>query len=150
MVCLKKMFNGEIIFQFEKETGKIVLLQMKGLIQIIAKFRTEKISLHARFSSSTKHSFEGHEILCTMCSNTLKSNKLEIDGSLKENKLACFTNSKGSFQVLDLVRDFEKVLPTCTRNRFLHFGCACMYTKRPQQTRHTKKIVYHNFQFFQH
>ena len=43
---LKKMFNGEIIFHFKKETEKIVLLQMKGLIQIIAKFRTEKISLH--------------------------------------------------------------------------------------------------------
>ena len=31
-----------------------------------------------------------------MCSNTLKRNKLEADGSLKENKSACFKNSKGS------------------------------------------------------
>ena len=46
MVCLKKMFKGEIIFHFKKETEKIVFLQVKGLIQIIAKFRTEKIFLH--------------------------------------------------------------------------------------------------------
>ena len=69
---------------------------MKGLIQITDKFSTEKISPHV-FLSSTKHPFEEHEILCTMCSNTLKSNKLKVNGSLKENQLACFTNSKGSF-----------------------------------------------------
>ena len=69
---------------------------MKGLIQITDKFRTEKISLHVSLSS-TKHPFEGHEILCNMCSNTLKSNKLKVNGFLKEIKLACFTNSKGSF-----------------------------------------------------
>ena len=96
MVCFKKMFNGEIIFHFKKETEKIVLLQMKGLIQITDKFRTEKISLHVSLSS-TKHPFEGHEILCTTCSNTLKSNKLKVNDSLKENKLARFTKSKSSF-----------------------------------------------------
>ena len=60
------VFNGEIIFHFKKETQKILLLEMKGLIQITDKFRTEKISLHVSLSS-TKHLFEGHEILCTMC-----------------------------------------------------------------------------------
>ena len=69
---------------------------MKGLIQITDKFRTEKISLHVSLSS-TKYPFEGHEILWTMCSNTLKSNKLKVNGSQKENRLACFTNSKASF-----------------------------------------------------
>ena len=95
-MCFKNMFNGEIIFHFKKEAQKIVLLQMKGLIQITDKFRTEKISLHVSLSS-TKHLFEGYEILCIMCSNTVKSNKLKVHVSLKENKLACFTNSKGSF-----------------------------------------------------
>ena len=46
------MFNGEIIFHFKKETENIVLLQMEGLIQIIDKFRTKKVSLHI---SSRKH-----------------------------------------------------------------------------------------------
>ena len=32
-------------------------------------------------------------MLLTMCSNTLKSNKLKVDDSLKENKLACFTKA---------------------------------------------------------
>ena len=96
MVCFKNMCNGEIIFHFKKETQNIVLLQMKGLIRITDKFRTEKISLHT-YLSSTKHLFEGREILCIMCGNTLKSNKLKVNGSLKENKLARFTNSKGSF-----------------------------------------------------
>ena len=39
-MCLKKMFNGEIIFYFKKETEKIVLLQIKGLIKINDKLRT--------------------------------------------------------------------------------------------------------------
>ena len=95
MVCLNKMFNSDIIFRFKKEDGKILLLQIKGLIQFVDKFRTEKISLHVSLSS-TKHPFEGHEILYTMCSNTLISNKLKVNGSLKENKLACFANSKDS------------------------------------------------------
>ena len=76
-----------------------------------------------------------------MRSNTLKSNKLEINGSLKENKLACFTNSKGSFQVLDLVRDFEKVLPACTRNMFLHLGCERMYQKVSANKAYKKNCV---------
>ena len=96
MVCLNKMFNAEIIFHFKKETEKIVLLQIKGLIQITDKLRTKKIYLHISLSS-TKYPFEEHEILCTMCRYTLKSNKLKVNGSPKENKLACFTNSKGSF-----------------------------------------------------
>ena len=42
MICLKKMFNGELIgMSFKKETEKIVLLEMKGLIHIDVKFRTK-------------------------------------------------------------------------------------------------------------
>ena len=38
-----------------------------------------------------------------------------------------------------------------TRYMFLHCGGASMYKKsKSQQTRHTKKIVCQNFQFFQH
>ena len=38
----------------------------------------------------------------------LKSSKLKVHDSLKENELVCFTNSKGSFQVFSLVRYFWK------------------------------------------
>ena len=84
MVCLKEMFiNGETTFHFKKETEKIVLLQMKGLIQIIAKFRN--VSHHPQNTLLRGMKY------CAPCErNTPKSNKLEVDdGSLKENKLAC-------------------------------------------------------------
>ena len=42
MVVFKKTWRNNI--SFKKETEKIVLLQVKGLIQIIVKFRTEKYS----------------------------------------------------------------------------------------------------------
>ena len=54
MVVLKKTWRNSI--SFKKETEKIVLLQVKGLIQIILKFRTEKY-LCTFLSSNT--------ILCT-------------------------------------------------------------------------------------
>ena len=100
------MFDGEIIFHFQKT----VLLQVKGLIQIIVTFRTEKISLHVSLPS-TKHPFEGYWHTVhqqSLCSNTLKRNKLKVCGFLKESKLAYFTNSKGSSQALALVHDFWK------------------------------------------
>ena len=64
VMYLKEMFNGEIISYFKKKIEKIVLLQVKDLIQMIVKFMTEKIYLHISLSS-TKHPFEGHDILCT-------------------------------------------------------------------------------------
>ena len=47
MVCLKKMLNGEMLFK--KDTEKIVLLKVKGLIHIV-KIRTKKNCI---FLSST-------------------------------------------------------------------------------------------------
>ena len=43
-----------------------------------------------------------------LCSNTSKRNKLKVYISLKQNELACFVNSEGSFKVHDLVHDFWK------------------------------------------
>ena len=47
----KCLFNGEIMLHsvFNKATDKVVLLEVKGLIQIIIKLRAEKI-LHAFLS----------------------------------------------------------------------------------------------------
>ena len=53
------MFNGERI-SCKRDTEKIVLLQVKGLIQIIFKFRTENIL--CIFLSFTKHHFEEQEV----------------------------------------------------------------------------------------
>ena len=65
MLNSKKMFNGEIIFHFKKDTRKVVLLQVKGLIQITVKFRAEKNLRTFLVLSYTKHLFEGHEMSCT-------------------------------------------------------------------------------------
>ena len=77
------MLNGEM--SFKKDTEKIVLLKVKGLIHIV-KFRTKT---HCIFLSST----------------------------------------------------------SATSQSSSHHGGACMY-QESQQTRHTEKIVYKNFQFF--
>ena len=42
IVCLREMFDGELYLISERDCVKIVLLQVKGLIQIIVKFRTKK------------------------------------------------------------------------------------------------------------
>ena len=87
-----------------------------------------------------KHPLEGHTpniFHQILCSSTLKRNELKVYISLKESKLACFTNSESSFQVHDLVRA-EKSVTVCM---FLHCGGACMYKKsKSQETRHTKKL----------
>ena len=75
-------------------------LLLQGFKKIIVKFRAEKIL--CTFVSCTKHPFEGDTKYCAekrLCSNTLKKTK-----QLKAyvSQLACFGNSKGSFQVHDL------------------------------------------------
>ena len=91
MVCLREMFHGEIIFHFKKETEKIVLSQMKGLTQ------TSSGLISTRFSIIHKTSFWGAWNIAHHMYNTLKNNKLKVNGFLKENKLACFTISKDSY-----------------------------------------------------
>ena len=62
------MFNAkeEIMFNsaIKKDAEKVVLLllEVKGLIQIIVKFRADK---HFVYVSITKHPFEGHKTLIT-------------------------------------------------------------------------------------
>ena len=57
-------------------TEEIVLLHEKGFIQSIVKFRTEKIL--CKFLSSSKYSFEGHELLCTRTTALQYSKKERI------------------------------------------------------------------------
>ena len=45
---------------FKKDTQKVVLLEVKGLIQIIVQFKAERIL--CTLLSPTKYPFEGHEI----------------------------------------------------------------------------------------
>ena len=57
--------------KFKKETEKIVLLQVKGLIHIIVKFRTKKklgisiISTSHPFERGTLNIAIRHEVLCS-------------------------------------------------------------------------------------
>ena len=127
MVVFKKTWRNNI--SFKKETEKIVLLQVKGLIQIIVKFRTEKY-LCTFLSSNTNILLVGthqlnivHQILC---SSTLKRNELKVYISLKESKLACFTNSYGSLQVHDLVRAEKSI----RGYMFLHCLWWCMHVQK--------------------
>ena len=85
-----------------------------------------------------------------LCSNTLRRKNLKVYGSLKENKLTYFTNSKGSFQGLNLVRGIRKKSYTydSTRCKFLYLGGARMY-QEVSANKAYKKIVCQNFQFFQ-
>ena len=57
----KKMFNGEIIFYLKRI--KVVLLQVKGFIQIIVKFRAEE-SL-CTFLVLVLSCYEGYKISCS-------------------------------------------------------------------------------------
>ena len=97
--CSKKTWRNNI--SFKKETEKIMLLQLKGLIQIIVKFRTEK-NICAHFchphqtQTSSWMSWGTRQILCTkycVACSSLKTTELIVYISLKESKLACFTNS---------------------------------------------------------
>ena len=125
---------------FKKKTEKIVSLQVKALIQIIVKIKTEKKL--CSFLSCTRHPlWEGHKILpwgTKLWSNSLKRNKLKVYIFLKDNKLAWFTNSLVSFQLHDLIMISEKNIVAYT---FLHHGDACMCQKS-QQTKHREKIGY--------
>ena len=69
MMCLKTrkcLFNVGIMTMlhsaFKKDTEKVVLLEVKGLIQIIVKFKAEK---NLCTFLSIKHPFKGHEISIT-------------------------------------------------------------------------------------
>ena len=71
---------------FKKDTEEIVLLPLKGLIQIIVKFKVEKILF--TFLLSTKHPFlrgTKYHAPKRLYSNTLKRNELKVYISLKEN-----------------------------------------------------------------
>ena len=74
----------KLYFIFKKETEKIVITCDR---------------LDTNYCHQTKHLFEGHGILSTKYCVAILSKKEQIESysSLKENKLACFRNNKGSF-----------------------------------------------------
>ena len=58
MVVFKKTWRNNI--SFKKEIEKIVSLQVKGLIQIIVKFKNEKYLCMFLSSNTNEHSLEEH------------------------------------------------------------------------------------------
>ena len=124
---------------------------MKGLIQIITKFRTEKnicaCFCHPHQTQTACWMWLGmHKIFCTKyCTAvTLKSNELTVYISLKEANWHVLQIAKTQFRYMIWFGISEKSI---TRYTFLHCGGAHMYQKS-QQTRHSKKIVCQNFQSF--
>ena len=101
------MLNVEIMFHsaFAKDTEKVVLLEVKGLIKITVKFRAKKKCFV--YVSVTKHPFEGHEMLIT-------------------KTIVLIWKWKAHFiQLLNLVNNFWKNITRCM---FLHRG-VCMDQK---------------------
>ena len=96
--CLKKMWRNNI--SFKKETEKIY--KWKAWYKLLSSSGLKKIFAHVSIiHTKCKHPLECggtcvHEILCTIyCAAVciLKREELTIYISLKESKLACFTNS---------------------------------------------------------
>ena len=67
---------------FKKDTEKVVLLQMKGLMQIIVKFSTDFFCV----------------CVCVCVHVSITKYKLNVYFSLKGNKLVCFANSQSHFR----------------------------------------------------
>ena len=88
---------------------------MKDLIQIFDKFRVEKKNLHVCIMNQVSLRDREYCVQKQLRSNALKRNELKVYISLNSNKLACFWNSQGSFQVHDLVDDFWKKCPRGAR-----------------------------------
>ena len=59
---MENAVNGKIIFYLKMRLKKTVLLQVKDLHKLLSNSRLK--IFFAPFLSSTKHPFEGQEILC--------------------------------------------------------------------------------------
>ena len=63
MVCLKKMFNGEIIFHLKRRLKRLPYFKWKAWYKLLSSSGLKNYI--STFPSSTIHPFEGHEILGT-------------------------------------------------------------------------------------
>ena len=129
----------------------MLLQEVKGLIQIIAKFRTEKKYLCMFLSSTPNTSIFlnvviMHKILCTKyCTAvTLTRNEWTVYISLKDANWHVLQIAKTQFRYTIWFGISEKGI---TRYTFLDCGGAHIY-QTSQQTRHSKKTVCQNFQSF--
>ena len=80
MVMFKKTWRNNI--SFKKETEKIVLSQVKDLIQIIAKFRTEMHVSIIKHVPLLRGTYQILYFKYCVAARTLKRNKLEVYISL--------------------------------------------------------------------
>ena len=145
MVCLKKILNGEM--SFKKDTEKIVLLKVKGLIHIV-KFRTKKIAYFYHpppviLSGSTKYC---HWIGCQVfCSNKGMNGKFIFPW--RKINWHVFQIAKGHFSYSIWLMISEKSIMLCYD---IHVSSSwwCMHVPRVSANKAYKKIVYKNFQLF--
>ena len=137
-VCFKENTYEEITFHLRRILKRLCYYQWKAWYKLLLSSRLKKYWTH--FYHPPKIFLRGTKYRAPkrLCSNTLKRNELRVYFSLKENKLACFTNSYDSFQVHDLVHDFWKKYHKVHVS--LPWWCRHTYQKS-QQTRHTKKIA---------
>ena len=127
MVCLKKFLNGEM--PFKKDTEKIVLLKMKGLIHIV-KFRTKKIAYFYHpprviLSDSTKYChWIGRQVFC---SNKGMNGKFMFPW--RKINWHVFQIAKGHFSCLIWLMISEKSIMLCYGIHVSSSWC-CMHVPR--------------------
>ena len=115
-----------------------MLLQVKGLMQVIVKLRTEKIFVHISIIHQTQTSFWEAQNIVHLCNSTLKRNELKVFISLKERKLASWSVlqvAKAHFRYPIWFVISEKSI---TRYTFPHHGGHARMYQKSQETRHTK------------
>ena len=121
-----------------------MLLQVKGLIKIIVKFRTEKKYI-CTFLSSTRYSFEGHNILGTKyCVGKYSLKKDWINESLYCSR------AKKNWHVLQIakVHISYAIWFVISEKKYYEVGVssqwryhACIYQNSQKTTTHTRKCV---------
>ena len=136
---------------FKKQTEKIVLLQAKGLIQIIFQVQDFKEIMHISIAS---HPFvwEAHKILpldskyCVAIEYSWKGTNWKFIFPWKETNWYVLQMAKALFSyTIWLIISEKSIMVSCFFTMMVH----AMYQKS-QQTRNIKykKNVYKNFQFF--
>ena len=150
MVCLKKMFNGEIIFHLKRRLKRLCYHNWKAWDKLLSSSGLKKNTW--TFLSSTIHPWfwekqsTRHQILCT---NTQKKKKKIMNNwkfIFPWRKINCYVLQIAKAQLRDLVHDFWKKYYEVDVSS--PWWCTNVYTKFSAY-KACKKNVYQNFQFMQ-
>ena len=128
IVCLKKMFDGEIIFHLKRKLNRLCYYKWKAWYKLLSTSGLKKDI--CTLLSSTRHPFEGHKILSTKCcvailKKTRKMNNWKF--IFPGRKINWYVSQIRDFQLRDLVYDFWKKY--YEEDASLLRWCRLVYTK---------------------